>query len=105
MSELIIANLNNQIILCNSTQNVLKNIQMASVDFMHACGGKGRCTTCAMTVINGSENLTKPTTFEEKQHEINRLKPNERLACQCHINGNVIIEVPERLKLPHINYL
>ncbi len=105
MFELIITNLNNQTILCDNTQNVLKNIQTASVDFMHACGGKGRCTTCAMTVINGSENLTKPTDFEQKQQESNRLKANERLACQCHINGHVSIEVPERLKLPHINYL
>lgn len=102
--EIIIKNLNQQKVIGDKNQSVLKNIQLAMIDWMQACGGKGRCTTCAMKVLEGNENLTSPTTFELQQQNIGRLRPEERLACQCTIIGNIVIEVPERLKLPHIKY-
>ena len=104
MFELTISNLTNCKIACDTTHHVLKYIQLANIDWLQACGGKGRCTTCAMHVVHGSENLTPPTNFEQKQHELKRLRPTERLACQCKLHGNVSVEVPERLKLPHITY-
>jgi 2Fe-2S ferredoxin len=102
--KLCIQNLNQQNITCDDTQTVLKNIQTAMIDWMQACGGKGRCTTCAMKVIEGIENLTPPTVFEQQQQTLGRLRPQERLACQCKMLGNITIEVPERLKLPHSKY-
>jgi 2Fe-2S ferredoxin len=104
MIELVIVNLYNKKIVCDSSQTVLKNIQEAQIDWLQACGGKGRCTTCAMRVIAGEKNLTELTVFEQKQQESQRLQANERLACQCKMLGNIMVEVPQRLQLPHQTY-
>lgn len=102
--KLIIKNLNNKEITCSETKSVLKNIQEAELDWMQACGGKGRCTTCAMYVCEGAENITPQTDFEQKQLEIGRLHSQERLSCQCFLQGDVVVKVPQRLKLPHLIY-
>lgn len=52
---------------------------------------KGQCGTCAIKIISGKENLS-PQTKEEKE-TLNRLNLDfHRLACQCAILGNVVIE-------------
>lgn len=74
------------------------------MDWMHACGGKGRCTTCKMTVISGMENLTSPSPFEQKCIVKGLLDAEHRLACQCAVVGNIRIKVPDENKLPHMDY-
>ncbi len=101
---LYIENLQNKEIPCEETKNVLQNLQFAHQDWLQACGGKGRCTTCAMYVCEGAENLSPLTDFEQQQQKIKRILPEERLACQCFIYGEVRVKVPERLKLPHLKY-
>jgi ferredoxin, 2Fe-2S len=106
MPTLLVENLANCQVLCAETETVLKNLQLAYIDWLQACGGKGRCTTCAMYVVSGDDCLTLPTDFEEKQKELTKLRAGERLACQCKIigQGTVVVKVPERLKLPHLIY-
>ncbi len=106
MSILVIENLSQQQVHCEQDQTVLKALQNAHIDWLQACGGKGRCTTCAMYVCKGQENLTFPTAFEEQQSKLTKLRANERLACQCKIIGEnvVVVVVPDRLKLPHLSY-
>ena len=36
---------------------LLAAVQAAAYDWMHACGAKGRCTTCRVRVRAGMENL------------------------------------------------
>jgi ferredoxin len=36
----------------------------ARAKLWHVCGGKGECTTCAVIVVSGSENLSQPTPHE-----------------------------------------
>jgi len=74
------------------------------VDWMHACGGKGRCTTCKMIVHEGEESLTAKSPFEKQCSEDGRLDHNERLACQCQVKDDLVISVPESGKLPHVKY-
>jgi ferredoxin, 2Fe-2S len=83
---------------------VLKLIHEAGVDWMHACGGKGRCTTCKMIILKGSENLSIPSAAEIKYREMGALDAGERLACQSSLAGEIVVRVPEEYKLPHLHY-
>lgn len=52
---------------------------------------EGDCGTCLMTVIEGMENLTEPSTLEArilKEHFAGR---DTRLACQAQVLGNVTV--------------
>jgi 2Fe-2S ferredoxin len=106
MSDLIIKNLNNRKVRIDQNgHSLLELLQGSRIDLMHACGGKGRCTTCKLEVLMGYEGLQEPSAFEKRCKEAGILKPNERLACQSiHENGDVMVSIPEEYKLPHISY-
>lgn len=75
------------------------------LDWMHACGGKGRCTTCKAVIVTGGENLTPKSAAEVKYEHQHQLMPNERLCCQTKlVQGELEVEVPEESKLPHLTY-
>ena len=105
MSKITISNLNNkQVVSHNNSKTVLSIMHENFIDWMHACGGKGRCTTCKMKIIEGYDQISLLSDFEEKMRKVRRLAANERLACQCSASGDITVEVPEDCKLPHINY-
>jgi 2Fe-2S ferredoxin len=106
MPKLILQNLYNaEVEFSNEGISVLHQIQARRIDWMHACGGRGRCTTCKMIVIAGSENLSELTKAELTYQNASRLKSNERLTCQCQIlAGEVIARIPDANKLPHMHY-
>lgn len=86
------------------TKTILHHFQDNRLDWMHSCGGKGRCTTCKASIIEGLENLAPPTAAEQKYRQLGALKDNERLCCQTRIHGDIYLAVPDEYKLPHINY-
>ena len=49
------------------------------------CGGIGQCGTCVVEVIEGMENLSPRTAFEERK--LKKKPANYRLACQVLANG------------------
>ncbi len=104
MPEITIVNLAGKKVNAPENQSILGVFQEQFLDWMHACGGKGRCTTCAFDVIDGMEHLTSPTHVEKKFLEEGRLTAEQRLACQTRCLGNVVIEVPKVNQLPHLRY-
>jgi 2Fe-2S ferredoxin len=64
-------------------RTVLAAIHAAGYDWWHACGAKGRCTTCRVRVLDGAEALAPLTAPELRYRAAGRLGPEERLACQC----------------------
>ncbi len=105
MPQITIQNINNKSVgPLDTSKTVLKNFQENFIDWMHACGGKGRCTSCKMIVKEGAEHLSPLSGFEEKMRKAGRLQKNERLACQCSPKGDLLVQVPEENKLPHITY-
>jgi class 3 adenylate cyclase/hemoglobin-like flavoprotein len=57
----------------------------------HACGGKGRCTTCRVLVVDGAPSLL-PRTDAEIRLARSRNWPDEiRLACQAKLVGEVTV--------------
>jgi 2Fe-2S ferredoxin len=100
-----ILNLSDKVIAVNHQLSLLKNIHLAGVDWMYACGGKGRCTTCRAKVISGIENLSERSVYETRFLAQGRLAPDERLMCQTQLlHQSISIMVPDDCKLPHLFY-
>jgi 2Fe-2S ferredoxin len=85
-------------------KSLLAHFQAHHLDWMHACGGKGRCTTCKVRVLEGMENLGTLTAAEQKYRHLGALQAHERLSCQAIPDGPVVVAVPEEYKLPHVRY-
>lgn len=62
------------------------------------CGGECRCTTCAITVASGAENLSEMGRAENKTLLQERgpaaIAKGMRLACQARVLGDVVVEKP-----------
>ncbi|MFT5916247.1 MAG: 2Fe-2S ferredoxin [Flammeovirgaceae bacterium] len=87
----------------NNSESILKNIQENNIDWMFACGGKGKCTTCRAEIIEGLEQLPPPN--EAELAKADRLLPNERLTCQTIIgDSDLVLRVPTPCQFPHIEY-
>lgn len=105
MVKVVIRNLNHQEIPIDFPESsLLFHIDKAGIDWMQACGQKGRCTTCAFQILEGENFLSEMTDSEHRFQELGRLKPGYRLACQTKTSGPIVIRVPNGLKLPHITY-
>jgi len=53
-------------------------------------GGYGQCGTCVVEIVEGMENLSPKTDFEQK---VLRKKPESfRLACQTLVNGSISVK-------------
>ncbi len=88
----------------DNSKALLHIILAQGYDWMHACGGKGKCTTCKVIILSGGQHLGSTSEAEEKFRLLGRLKDGERLSCQCMVTGDISIKVPEGSKLPHITY-
>ena len=76
----------------NTDRKVIEIIHENGIDWMHACGKKGRCTTCKIRILAGQENLSPETEQELLFRSQQRLLDQERLACQAHLlRGNLTI--------------
>lgn len=105
MPNLVIQNMSGlNLKVTNNSQSILENVQENYIDWMHACGGKGRCTTCRAEIVSGMEQLSPLNEAEQRMSA--RINSNERLCCQAKIIGNqdVVIRVPKGSQFPHINY-
>lgn len=105
MVKITIENLaGKEIVIRDLKVPVLRHIHGQYIDWMHACGGKGRCTSCKMIVTSGMEHVSALTPPEKGYRQSGALADNERLACQVRISGDISIRVPEEYKLPHMTY-
>lgn len=104
MPQITISNLAGKTIKYEDTSKKLLQILLDHTDWKHACGAKGRCTTCKVVVLQGLEHFDAITEAEQRFINLNKLQPNERLACQATIFDDVVVEVTEENKLPHLNY-
>ena len=69
---------------------ILEASLSAGIPHYHACGGKGKCSTCRVLIHTGSENLSLPTEAEIKLKEKKRFSNKIRLACQTKVIKNEV---------------
>jgi ferredoxin len=55
----------------------------------------GACGACMVKVVKGAENVSPIQDDEKDFLETMAAEPNERLACQCKVYGDVTLEVSE----------
>lgn len=70
---------------------VLEASRMAGRPHYAVCGGKGRCSTCRVQVIEGEDNL--PACDAQEERTLSRIKAGKgvRLACQLRPTGPVTV--------------
>ena len=54
------------------------------------CGGYGQCGTCVVEIVEGLENLSPRTDFENSK--LKKKPENYRLACQTMVNGAISVK-------------
>jgi ferredoxin len=57
---------------------------------MSNCGGYGQCGTCIVEIVDGLDNLSPRTEFENRK--LKKKPDNYRLACQTLVNGPVSVK-------------
>lgn len=61
------------------------------IPHMQACGGHARCSTCRVLVLENLDHVCPRNEAEAQLAERRGFTDDIRLACQSHIDGNVII--------------
>jgi adenylate cyclase len=78
---------------------VLEASRMAGKPHYSACGGKGRCSTCRVQVIEGEETLPPAEPLEQRTLIRIKAGPGVRLACQLRPKTDVTL-APILMALP-----
>ncbi len=76
---------------------------LAGIDIETICGGKGYCGKCKVIITEGSDHgiesskshLSSLSEAERTYADRYGLQPDERLACQAQVQGDVAVFVPE----------
>lgn len=84
---------------------IMETARLAGVEIDAICGGKGSCGKCRVAILEGidhrieSKMLHLTPYTESEQIFINEfgLLPQERLACQARILGDVAVVIPEHI--------
>jgi len=84
--------------------NLLQAARQLGVDVDSVCGGRAMCGRCQVNVGDGSfakhgiesskAHLSEASASEARYAEKRNLSPDRRLACQCTIEGDLVIDVP-----------
>ncbi len=78
-------------ISCTNSCTLLDATLSAGINHVHACGGKGNCSTCRVSIIKGIENCQPRNSSEKTIAERLNFPDKVRLACQTKITGNISI--------------
>jgi adenylate cyclase len=72
-------------------QTILEISLENGISHIHACGGRAKCSTCRVIVLEGLSHLGPRTNEEMKLAEIKGLEENIRLACQTKVYGDISV--------------
>jgi class 3 adenylate cyclase/hemoglobin-like flavoprotein len=61
------------------------------IPHLHQCGGRGRCTTCRVQILDGLSHVSARNAIEEKVASQRGWDEFTRMACQTRVHGDVVI--------------
>lgn len=70
---------------------LLEMSRLRGVPHASLCGGRGRCTTCRVAVLEGAETLAAPSAAEEASLAGAGAEPQTRLACQIRPQADLTV--------------
>ena len=76
---------------CPEDLSILKATIAAGIDHTHACGGKAKCSTCRVSIMEGLDNCYSRNEAERLITDKLNFPPQIRLACQTKLKGNIMI--------------
>ena len=72
-------------------ETLLDAARRANAPLGNSCGGIGICARCTVRIVEGAENLSAPTSVEERVSQQRNLSADERLACQAVVLGDCAV--------------
>ena len=81
----------NTVIPCADDESILHAVLASRHALASSCGGEGVCDKCRVLVLAGMEHLSRPRGAELRAMSERPFLPNERMACQATISGDVCI--------------
>jgi class 3 adenylate cyclase/nitrite reductase/ring-hydroxylating ferredoxin subunit len=75
----------------NADETLLEAGLRSGVPFAHACGGRAKCSTCRIWVVDGLEACSQRTAAETSMAERLGFTSEVRLACQLRPQGEVCV--------------
>ena len=73
-------------------QTLLETSCANGIAHVSECGGRARCSTCRVMIIEGLENCMPRNTLEEQMAARKGFYPEIRLACQTRVRGDVTVK-------------
>ena len=83
--------LNGRKVAVREGTSLLEASLKAQIPHAHACGGRGRCSTCRVHVIEGLENISPPGDDELELLRTVNVGKDVRLACKSFVKGDCTI--------------
>ena len=74
-----------------ANETLLDAARRANAPLGNSCGGIGICARCRVRIVEGAENLSAPTSVEERVSQQRGLTADERLACQAVVLGDCAV--------------
>jgi adenylate cyclase len=72
--------------------SILEASRWAGIPHASVCGGRGRCSTCRVRIVEGADELPPPAEVESRTLARIGLPLKVRLACQVRPRGDVRVE-------------
>lgn len=91
-TKISIAYVGGKSVLVPEGYSVLEASRQAGIPHADVCGGKGRCTTCRVSVLQGREYLPPASVQEKAILASIHAPPNVRLACQLRPIRDLLVE-------------
>lgn len=82
-----------QVVDCEEGDKLQEVIQNNDMGVPFGCES-GICCTCLIQINSGEENLNPVKDIEAMTLDARGSLPDERLACQCIVNGDIEFEQP-----------
>jgi len=80
--------------------SVLEASRWAGIPHESICGGRGRCSTCRVSITAGAEMLLAPGPIELRTLDRIQAPPHVRLACQIRPSGDISVHPLVAVKAP-----
>jgi 2Fe-2S ferredoxin len=74
-----------------ANETLLDAARRANAPLGNSCGAVGICARCRVRIVEGAENLSAPTSVEERVAKQRGLASDERLACQAVVRGECVV--------------
>jgi adenylate cyclase len=82
---------NARLVRCANGISILEASMLNNIPHASVCGGRGRCSTCRVRIVEGEDNLPAPSAEETRVLERVGAPPRVRLACQAIPTGDISI--------------